>query len=220
MSWQQQLARFGALFRRPKPVDDLEEEIRSHLEMEEQENLESGMPPEEAHYAALRRFGNVILAEERSREMWGWNSVETLGQDLRFGLRMLVKNSGLSAVAVMTLALGIGSTTAIFSVIEAVLLHPPPYQNPAQLVEIGSRNPEHEEESVSVGDFSDWQEHTLAVQDIAAYQEWKFQTLAGAGEPDEVWASPVSTNLFHLLGDCGPRTYLCPEREQVRSAKL
>ncbi|MGO9269637.1 MAG: ADOP family duplicated permease [Terriglobia bacterium] len=200
MSWRRQLAKLGALFRRPKPVDDLEEEIRSHLEMEEQENLESGMAPDEAHYAALRRFGNVTLAQERSREMWGWNSVETLWQDLRYGLRMLVKNRGFTAVAVMTLALGIGATTAIFSVIDAVLLHPPPYRNPAQLVEIGSRNPDHDEDSVSVGDFADWQEHTLAFQEIAAYQNWKFQTLAGVGEPDEVWASPVSTNLFHLLG--------------------
>ena len=95
MSLRRELAKLGALFRRRKPVDDLAEEIRSHLEMEEQENLESGMPPEEAHYAALRRFGNVTLAQERSREMWGWNSVETLWQDLRYGLRMLAQESRL-----------------------------------------------------------------------------------------------------------------------------
>ena len=145
MSWRLQVTKLGALFRRSKPVDDLEEEIRAHLRMEEQENLESGMPPEEAHYAALRRFGNVTLTEERSREMWRWDSLETLWQDFQYGLRTLVKNSGFTAVAVLTLALGIGATTAIFSVIEAVLLHPPPYHNPAQLVEIGSRNPEHDE---------------------------------------------------------------------------
>ena len=75
MRWHRELAKLGALLRRRKPVDDLAEEIRSHLKMEEQENLEFGMPPEEAHYAALRRFGNVTLAQERSREMWGWNSM-------------------------------------------------------------------------------------------------------------------------------------------------
>ena len=75
MSLRRGLSKLGVLFRRRKPVDDLAEEIRSHLEMEEQENLEGGMPPEEAHYAALRRFGNVTLAQERSREMWGWKWV-------------------------------------------------------------------------------------------------------------------------------------------------
>ena len=73
MSWRREFAKFGVLFRRSKPVDDLAEEIRAHLEMEEQENLETGMPADEAHYAALRRFGNVTLSQERTREMWGRN---------------------------------------------------------------------------------------------------------------------------------------------------
>jgi predicted permease len=131
-----QIAKLRALVAGRKPVDDLDEEIRAHLRMEEQENLESGMPPDEAHYAALRRFGNVTLAEERSREMWGWNSVETLWQDVRYGLRTLAKAPGLTAVVVLSLALGIGANTAIFSLIDAVMLKMLPVSHPEQLVQL------------------------------------------------------------------------------------
>jgi predicted permease len=141
MSCRREVAKFGALFRRRKPVDDLAEEIRSHLEMEEQENLESGMPPEEAHYAALRRFGNVTLVQERSREIWGWDSIETLWQDIRFGLRMLLKNPSFTLLVTGLLALGIGATTVIFSLFDAVFLRPLPVRHPADLVSMAEHIP-------------------------------------------------------------------------------
>jgi len=141
MSWRRQLTKLGALFRWRKPADDLAEEIRAHLQMEEQENLESGMPPDEAHYAALRRFGNVTLTQEKSREMWGWDWAETLWQDLRFGARQLRKNPGFTAVALLTLALGIGANTAIFSLINTLMLRMLPVSDTGQLVELLHRYP-------------------------------------------------------------------------------
>src|SRR5579863_3723568 len=91
--WKRPVAKLVALFARRKPADDLDEEIRAHLRMEEQEILESGVAPDEAHYAALCRFGNVTLAQERNREMWGWSSVETLWQDICYGMRVLPSDS-------------------------------------------------------------------------------------------------------------------------------
>ena len=202
MSWRRQLSKLRQLFNRQTPAD-LNEEMRSHLEMEEDENRDVGMSPEEAHYAALRRFGNVTLAAEKSRDMWRWHSIETLLQDIRYGLRQIWRSPGFAISAVLTLMLGIGANTAIFSVVNAVVLRPLPYPEPDKIVAAYLVNPRDPAFRSSHGfeDFKAARDRQKSFSSFAAVEQGRPSfTWTGGKEPVQVPGTAVTAEFFSVLG--------------------
>ena len=134
--------RLSTLFRWRQQEQDLHDELTAHVAMDAQERIDAGEPPDIARHAARRDFGNVARVAEDTRAAWGWTGVEQVLQDLRYAFRQLRRSPGFSAVVVATLALGIGGTTAVFSVLQAVLLAPLPYEQPGQLVRFYQQEPD------------------------------------------------------------------------------
>jgi predicted permease len=143
--------RLWMLLRRRCFDADLDEEMRLHRELRERELIERGVSPQEARYAAQRRFGNDLVLREESRDMWGWNWLENFLQDVRYGLRQLRRSPGFAAVALLSLALGIGANTAIFQLLDAVRLRMLPVESPQQLAEVRLTN-----RHGRMGDFVNW----------------------------------------------------------------
>ena len=191
---------FAFVFHRPRVEKEMDQELRSHLQSRADDLARQGLSRAEAERQARLEFGGFERYKEECREALGSRLLGELIADSRYGLRQLRRSPGFVAVAVATLALGIGATTAIFSIVDAVLLHGSPYRNPSQLVGISTKNPQGEELWVSGGDFNDWQSLPQAFESLAAYKQLDFRVLTGPGEPDEVWTAPMSGNAFHLLG--------------------
>jgi putative ABC transport system permease protein len=192
--------RVRTLFRRRQLERDLDDELQFHLDMHQQKLVEQGMPPEEARYAARRAFGNSTRTKETSRDMWTFTFLETLWQDVRYGLRQLRRNPGFTIVAVLTLALGIGVNTAIFSVIDGVFLRPLPYPNPDQLVYplwVGNNG---SEDSIGSADYLFWKEHTRAFESSGAYEPVSGSNLVVGQQPHYVKVTKVSPGMFSTLG--------------------
>ena len=212
--------RVGMLARRKEFDRELQEEMRLHREMKEREQIVRGVDASEARYAAARAFGNATALEECGREAWGWRWLEDLVQDLGFGARMLRKNSGFTAVAVITLALGIGANTAIFSVVNAVLLRPLPYRDPGQLVWADEYWPRVNDYVVPNPDYTNWKLNNHDFEALAAFDSGDQRNVTGAGEPERVESVSVTANLLQVLG-VDPRLgrNFRPEEEQP-SGKL
>src|SRR5438552_1449605 len=155
------------LLRRNRFDRDLQEEMQAHLKMQAEENRAAGMEAEEARYAARRQFGNMTLLQELSRDTWGWGSLERLGQDLKYVLRVLTKNPWFTTVTLVTLALGIGANTAIFSVLHAVLLAPLPDPEPYRLAVLFGASRFGNGLMMSAPDASDLRAQTTVFEDIA-----------------------------------------------------
>jgi predicted permease len=189
------------MWRRKRMMEDLDQDIREHIAMETQDNIERGMSPEEARYAAVRKFGNVTRVKEETREVWTAVWLEQLWRDIRHSLRMLRKSPGFTAVAVLTLALGIGANVATFTVVRAVLLSPLPYPHPEQLVRVYDdlRGSNSQDVGMSVLELWDLRDKSGVFQDISVI--WPFDAnLTGGDHPERIACLAGSPNYFTMLG--------------------
>ena len=193
------MSRLKQRFSRQRIYNGLSDEIRQHLEEKIEERVAAGMSKREATAAARREFGNVTLVEQDSREVWQWPSIESFFADVRYALRTLRKNPGFTAVAVLTLALGIGANTAMFSVVEGVLLAPLPYFQPDRLVMVLESNLRFPQDSISYPNFLDWQRDSRSFQRMAAYA-WQGYNLTNPGTPEHLDGKNISSGFFSTLG--------------------
>jgi hypothetical protein len=183
--------RWRSIARRRDVDRELDEELEYHVQEEADALVARGIDRAQARQMVLRRFGSLERAREYCRDARGTQVLDALAQDLRFGARMLRRTPGFTAVAVLTLALGIGANTAVFSLVDGILLSPLPYAAPDRLVSVTGTYPN--------GAFAELRQ-TIQTLDVAAYAEGHFLTLTGDGEPRRLTATLVSAELMSVLG--------------------
>src|ERR1700688_2362747 len=195
MSWLAQL------FSRRRIYSDLSAEIQEHLDERIEELIAEGMPKKDAEAAARREFGNVMLVAEDSREVWRWRSIENFAIDVRYGLRSLRRSPGFTMIVVLTLALGIGANSAIFSVINAVLLRPLPFPNASQLADLCARSTlfDFSHLGVSLPDIADIRASSTSFSNLAPYQ-LSSKEITGEGKPGRIEGADISEDFFPDLG--------------------
>jgi predicted permease len=193
MNWLRQL------FSRRRRYDELSETIREHLDEKIADLMDRGMTREQAEHAARREFGNVARIEERSREVWQWPPLESIWADSRFAFRQLWKSPGFTATAVLTLALGIGASTAIFSVVDTVLLRPLPFPAYQRIVRIWEQAQDGHAMNLAHMNFEDFQSQSHTFSSMAEYA-FGLEAMTGGSEPVRVTVAAVSKDFFTVLG--------------------
>ncbi|HKF51308.1 MAG TPA: ABC transporter permease [Candidatus Acidoferrales bacterium] len=192
------LRRIANLFHRSKLDQDIDAELRAHIEMRTADNIATGMSPEEARRQAVLRFGSRPAMKERAIEADAHMFLDSLWQDVRYALRMLRKSPGFTAVAVLTLALGIGANTAIFSVVDAVLLRPLPYPDSDRLMMAYQAAPQLGQAGPSYPNFQDWQRVAGSFEELVAFRTSQF-ALSGTAEATNVIAGAVTSGYFPMF---------------------
>jgi putative ABC transport system permease protein len=193
------LRRVSSLLRSRQLEQELEDELRSHLEMRTEENLESGMSEQEARREAAMRFGNKLSARENTRSVYMVAWLESVLQDLRYGFRTMRRSPAFSLVAVVTVALTIGMTTAVFTVVNSVLLRPLPYAAPSQLIWAATLDPRGHQPGTPGPDVAAWLKQNTTLKAMAGYTEDDYN-LSGAGDPIRVPGALVTAGFFRTLG--------------------
>jgi putative ABC transport system permease protein len=191
--------RLRSLFRRAAVDHDLRRELDAHVQASIEEHVAAGRTPADARRLALRAFGNVAGIEEACRDTRGVRLLDDLARDVSYGVRALRREPAFALVAVLTLALGIGANTAIFSVVDAVMLRPLPFQDPDRLAILWETRPTRDQVSVSAGEFLAWQQQSHAFVDMSAL-DWEVLNVTGGDAPVQTPVGFVSTNFFDLLG--------------------
>ncbi|HEY6305276.1 MAG TPA: ABC transporter permease [Candidatus Angelobacter sp.] len=209
--------RLALLLNRGQFASDLQEEFAEHLDRKIRQNLEEGLPAAEARRRALLDFGNPALAQERTRREWGYALPESLLHDLRYAVRQLRRNPGFSVVVVMTLAFGIGANSAIFSVVNAVLLRSLPYKDPSHLVAVGSDTIEADD-GISYKHYEAWKSQSRSYEGLAVYYRnsgWSRVTFTGE-EPESAQGTYASANFFEVMGVAPALGRIFTADEEVR----
>src|ERR1700722_2164120 len=208
MNWLKQIFTRGRLY------NDLYDELQQHLEEKIEELVAAGMPRKEATAAARRQFGNVTLLENDSRAVWEWPSIESFFTDVRYAFRILGKNLGFTSVAVLTLALGIGANTAIFSIVHAVILRPLPYKDSSRILTLHTKTAMFPNFTLGLS----WPAFQAvraasAIEEAAACWETN-RTLTGTNQPAVLSVAGVSSGFFGELGGRAEQGRLLSEQDQ------